>query len=377
MVLRAPLACLLLSLSLAAAPGAPSDPDRALGTVLLGPIDVAGPTRDTSCSAVEVAWGRFWVYGYRSLDIHEFDLSGNFVATHSGAIPPTLQSYAGGMEADESANKLYVAIGGDNFLEWDYDPILGSLRYNRTFLVPGVGNAKALCRNPATGSYFAKDFVGDIYEFDIQSGVISNVITSSRVSACGFGWDDQVPSIWVASAPTTAGTSVLVEEIDPTTGMTSGNSFVPLSDPWNIGLTAKPGGADVFDTGGTAAFAMIHLNNPTALVVYELKPSIRPILTLANFVAGQFATMTVDNASPSGVVFFAYSLTGGGPVSFPAGTVLLSPPIQLLPPIPANAFGQAVFPVPLPPGISGIPVWIQALDATSMQFSNGDVVVIG
>jgi plastocyanin len=108
----------------------------------------------------------------------------------------------------------------------------------------------------------------------------------------------------------------------------------------------------------------------------------RPVLVIDNFVAGQLATMTVQNTTPGALVGYAYSLTGPGPITLNAGpcgfvTASLSAPITLLPQINANAAGTAVLPATIPAGTSGATVWVQALDLTNCQLSNGATMVIG
>jgi plastocyanin len=107
-----------------------------------------------------------------------------------------------------------------------------------------------------------------------------------------------------------------------------------------------------------------------------------PVLTITNFVSGQTSTMTVTNAGAGALVGFAYSLTGAGPVSLNAGpcgliTASLSAPITLLPQVTADAAGTATLPASLPAGTAGMSVWVQALDISNCQLSNGASMTIG
>lgn len=107
-----------------------------------------------------------------------------------------------------------------------------------------------------------------------------------------------------------------------------------------------------------------------------------PVLEVTNLIAGQQAQMTVTNATPGGVVGYAYSLVGPGPTTLNAGpcgpiTASLSAPITLLPQISANGAGTAVLPVNVPAAAVDVYVWIQALDIASCKLSNGATMRVG
>ena len=95
-----------------------------------------------------------------------------------------------------------------------------------------------------------------------------------------------------------------------------------------------------------------------------------PTLSVTNLVAGQVASIQVEACAPGGRVYVAYSLTGGGPTSSPYGTLLLSPPYNALNHRRANGAGIAIWNVPVPPGTTGVPVWLQAWDQTAGALSN-------
>jgi hypothetical protein len=89
-----------------------------------------------------------------------------------------------------------------------------------------------------------------------------------------------------------------------------------------------------------------------------------PSLSIANLIAGQQATITVSSATPGNNILVGWSLTGAGPTPTPYGDVMLSPQINQLGPIAADAMGNVVLPVNLPIAFSGVPVWAQALEIT-------------
>jgi hypothetical protein len=96
----------------------------------------------------------------------------------------------------------------------------------------------------------------------------------------------------------------------------------------------------------------------------------QPVLTVGNLVAGQVASIQVENATGL-KIFAAYSLVGGGPTSTPWGTASLSPPWTTLSPMTANGNGVASSSVFVPTGAAGVDVWLQAFDWRSQTLSNG------
>ena len=94
-------------------------------------------------------------------------------------------------------------------------------------------------------------------------------------------------------------------------------------------------------------------------------------MSVANLVAGQTASVQVTGSTAGGKVFVAYSLAGGGPFSSSHGTLLLSPPVEVLNYQIADPLGFAAWNEPVPPGASGVNVWLQAWDKGSLTLSNG------
>lgn len=100
-------------------------------------------------------------------------------------------------------------------------------------------------------------------------------------------------------------------------------------------------------------------------------------LTVSNLVAGGNAKIAVSGATAGGKVRHGYSLSGGGPVGTPYGNLLLSPPYTELPFLTADGAGNASMAAPVPPGTTGIAVWLHAFDLGSLTFSNGVATTIG
>ncbi|MCP4094154.1 MAG: hypothetical protein GY747_11960 [Planctomycetes bacterium] len=98
--------------------------------------------------------------------------------------------------------------------------------------------------------------------------------------------------------------------------------------------------------------------------------------TLTQPVGGQSTTLSVVNATPSGGVLFAYSLTGPGPTMTPFGPVDMSPPITQLPMVLADWTGAANLTVSVPLRASGRMVYTQAADIVANSLSNSHAVVV-
>jgi len=86
-----------------------------------------------------------------------------------------------------------------------------------------------------------------------------------------------------------------------------------------------------------------------------------------NLVAGQQVTLTVTGADPSSLVFLGYSLRGPGPTTTPFGVAHLSQPIEQLGRFAPNAQGEVQTTAPVPPTAAGVPVWMQALELTTVS----------
>jgi acid phosphatase type 7 len=104
-----------------------------------------------------------------------------------------------------------------------------------------------------------------------------------------------------------------------------------------------------------------------------------PTLEVDNLIAGQQATVTVAEATPGNNVIVGWSLTGAGPTTTPYGDVMLSPQINQLGPIAADALGQVMIPVNVPGGTTGLNVWVHSLELTGAStalFSNALALTI-
>ncbi len=98
-------------------------------------------------------------------------------------------------------------------------------------------------------------------------------------------------------------------------------------------------------------------------------------LSASDLVSGQSATLRVDNATPNGQVYFAYSLLGTGQTPIPPlnVTVALRNPI-LLSQVRANGSGVAILTRRIPNGTSGRRVWLQAGELNETTNVVSDVI---
>lgn len=104
-----------------------------------------------------------------------------------------------------------------------------------------------------------------------------------------------------------------------------------------------------------------------------------PRLWVTKPVAGATATVHVADCTPGGTVYVAYSLAGGAPTVTSCGSVYLSPPFETnaIPPIQVGNDGQGSISGPINLGVSGVPIWSQALDASTGQLTNPVATVHG
>ena len=108
-----------------------------------------------------------------------------------------------------------------------------------------------------------------------------------------------------------------------------------------------------------------------------------PVLSVPGLVSGQTADLRVDFASAGGLVAFGWSRIGTGPSTVPGGScgpivANLSTPIHsILPFSMAGPNGVAQTTVSVPPGATGIQIWIQAIDHGTCRVTNVVPLVIG
>ena len=117
------------------------------------------------------------------------------------------------------------------------------------------------------------------------------------------------------------------------------------------------------------------LNNTSSTVadfrIGTPPPPQGPILTVPTLTGGSGVIMNVEQCSPNNDVYFLYSLTGPGPSVTSYGTASLSFPIKVLIQRTTTNTGTASWYGVVPISASGRQIWLQALDASSLTWSNG------
>ncbi len=82
------------------------------------------------------------------------------------------------------------------------------------------------------------------------------------------------------------------------------------------------------------------------------------------------AQWTISGAAPNSTVHLFASVNGGGPTNTQFGVVQLTPPFIPLAQLSTDSNGDAILSREIPEGIGGTMVWFQAIDATSLLFTN-------
>ncbi len=246
---------------------APPPGARGLGSLVAGPYDVETAPFDNRCLGVEEAWGHLWVSGRGHTTvgdvymIHKYDMNGVYVISYPQNVSAANSGGWGGrdMEADAAANTLWVGNDAGYVEVMDYDPVTGGLTYNSTVITMVPTTIRALCQDPVSGNFFTKDFSADLYEFDMNTGVVVNSWPLTNLSAYGLGWDYSTGLMWATGSGTT------LVEVDPVSGLLTGRSAATT-------LGGSQGGADVYDdprnTNGPSIVAL-HQSSPDSIAVYD------------------------------------------------------------------------------------------------------------
>ena len=90
-----------------------------------------------------------------------------------------------------------------------------------------------------------------------------------------------------------------------------------------------------------------------------------PQLAITNLVAGQSATLTIDAATPSGIVALGVSLQGQGSFGSVWGVLDLQLPVFAMLTLPIAADGSYQQSFAVPPTLKGSPFWVQGVDVAA------------
>ncbi|MCH2112971.1 MAG: zinc metalloprotease [Planctomycetes bacterium] len=94
-----------------------------------------------------------------------------------------------------------------------------------------------------------------------------------------------------------------------------------------------------------------------------------PVLLVSNLIAGQAAVVDVSNCTPNQMVYFVWSVVGGGPINTPYGPGYVSNPYAIIA-MPTDANGNAVNNQNVPPHVSGMDIWFHGVDIGSATLLN-------
>jgi hypothetical protein len=271
---------------------------RALGSLLFGPVDVqssitASPAPGTTWNRLlgcEAAWGYFWVSGGAGTSgafmIHQYDgTTGAYIQSFPQDVSGSTTAWGQrDLAADEGAFKLWGGQESRRLKEYTFTPppgggVNGTLTYTTTYLIPVGGTftstatIRALTRDPATGDFYTKNFNTALWRFSIAGGVPAYLgeVALNGKSTYGLGWDTvQSPAkLWQFDQFPLSGTDMVeVNEID-TGGLLTGRSFAGVT--YGVSGNNVAGGCDFIDDGsGTTKLLALHQNVVDELYIYEL-----------------------------------------------------------------------------------------------------------
>lgn len=132
---------------------------------------------------------------------------------------------------DLANDGTYIYSGDDNGF-YQIDPTDGSqvTLFSGTTGVGGV--IRALARNPVDGHFFTKSFTGMIYEFD-ATGTVYNSFANTG-SSYGAGWDPNTGMLWLHMTAQFSFDVNEFAEVDPTTGLFTGNAIGVPDQPCSV-----------------------------------------------------------------------------------------------------------------------------------------------
>jgi len=211
------------------------------------------------------------------------------------------------------------------------------------------------------------------------------------------------PTAWtlLGSYTATAAGAGLPTSVDMTgNGMTwiGGSSYGMYVDMTSYHLTPSylrytdgPSGGSVFsnadlsihtyygnsntNVNGPFTQGVISFRDWNGTIHYDMGPS-TPVLSVTGLAGGSTATLSVAGATPAGGVLIGYSLAGAGPTPTPFGLVDMSPPINQLPTLTADANGDAAISTGVPGQATGFTVYMQSADLASGVLSNSLAEVV-
>ncbi len=226
-------------------------------------LDVGAATGHVSLLGVEYVDGYWFVTSAGETGsgddnyLFKIDGAGNVVASW----PQTTTSVWGWRDMAYDGEYLYAS---DSSLLEQIDPDTGQVT---GVTIPCPTNpCRAMAYDPDTDHFWTGNFGSDIFEFDRSGNVISQ-FNVGLVGKYGMAWDPTGPYLWAWSQEeTTYGSDVQAVQIEPTAGITTGETFQGSTD---IGGIA--GGATIVQDGAcTNILVGMHQADSNHIIGYDL-----------------------------------------------------------------------------------------------------------
>jgi len=178
------------------------------------------------------------------------------------------------------------------------------------------------------------------------------------ISSDGDRWYNLTPSGWGPLSPLATGRWYSVRAIQLT-----GATPVNTDDNFYLAFQVQ----DDFPFAGLDGIAIDDV---------RIHPSNLNTLTVSSMRSGTTSQLHMSSSVPGGLACFAASPHGAGPLVFPKGVILLTPPINYFPCQVIDGSGKATYSFAVPAGFTGVPVWFHAVKLPGYDFTNGLDLVI-
>jgi beta-propeller repeat-containing protein len=225
------------------------------------------------------------------------------------------------------------------------------------------------------------DYCGYIGGISNDGGAGITVDDQGNVYVTGSTWSDE-SSFPVTVGPYltyNGGIDAFVARVNPQGTGLDYCGYIGGADPdWGTGIAVDAQG-NAYVTGETwsvpSSFPVTvgpdltynghHDAFVTKIVAFQFTLSASP----DPLIAGQTATFSVSGASPNTAIWLAYSLDGIGSTSVPLLNVSLdlANPVQAAGPTVSDGQGELDWNIMIPPGASGLNVWLQALQSDKIS----------
>jgi len=264
----------------------------------------------------------------------------NQVTGFASVVGGTSGGQFNGLAYDPGGDVLYSMTTSDAL--YQINPLSGASTFIGSTSVPDQIEGMAI--DGTSGTLYGLNGQGQIYTISKVTGAASalpNAIGSSGLWR-GLTWDNANQQLLATLVG--GGTGGVLYSVDPNTGL---GTMIGGTTTFAQGLAMTDGGLPSL------------LNYPMPF-----------------FVAGSSANLSVSGATPFDLVYFLYSIQGGGPTNTFVGVLDLSVPIGVLTSVASDSLGNAAISVFIPAAASGRTVFTQAVTLPSGQISNSHAVSV-